>query len=336
MRVVFFSSDGYFLTRIDVYYQKSNNDRNGSIKMVTLKQIQYFLALATELHFARAAQKLGITQATLSCEIKKMEHKLGFLLFDRSDKWEIRMTEAGKSYRHLIEKIPESVQNAASESAKIARGESGNLTLAVASYIYGVFNIAAVCKKMHSLYPDVTIQILDHFSEEIVEDYVRQKKADIGFSLTHKFRAPLDGITGKILFDIPVQLAIPARCALAGKEKITMDDIKDSNFIMPPRYTQPHLRQNFDNFFTAHFHKLPQVVQEVEGGHGIQQFVAEGFGIGLFPSGVKNEFPDHVIFQDMPELSGTFLMLVIQEECKSTLVNNFIKILFEEVSTIKR
>ncbi|MBQ8754518.1 MAG: LysR family transcriptional regulator [Lentisphaeria bacterium] len=304
--------------------------------MVTLKQIQYFLALAAELHFARAAQKLGITQATLSCEIKKMEQKLGFLLFDRSDKWEIRMTEAGKSYRHLIEKVPESVQNAARESAKVARGESGNLTLAVASYIYGVLNIAAVCKKMHSLYPDVTIQILDHFSAEIVEDYVRQRKADLGFSVTHEFRAPLDGITGKILFDIPVQLAISAKSPLAEKEKITMDDIKDSNFIMPPRYTQPHLRQTFDNFFTAHFHKLPQVVQEVEGFHGMQQFVAEGYGIGLFPGGVKNEFPDRLVFRDMPILSGIFLMLVMQEEYNSTLVNNFIKILFEEVSTFKR
>ena len=55
--------------------------------MATLKQIHDFLLLAEELHFARAAEKLGISQAALSLEVRKLEHSLGAQLFDRSDRW---------------------------------------------------------------------------------------------------------------------------------------------------------------------------------------------------------------------------------------------------------
>ena len=64
--------------------------------MVTLKQIRNFLAVSETLHFARAAEKLGIAPAVLSKEILKMEKTLGFQLFDRSDKRNICLTEAGK------------------------------------------------------------------------------------------------------------------------------------------------------------------------------------------------------------------------------------------------
>lgn len=299
--------------------------------MVTLKQIHYFLGLALELHFAKAAQKLGVTQATLSCEIKKMEQKLGFSLFDRSDKWAICLTEAGKAYKNLIEKVPKTVQFAADESAKVARGECGNLTLAVVSFVYNALNIAAVCKKMNLIYPEITIRLLDHFSAETIEDYVRQGKADIGFSLAHKYRGPLTGLSAKKLIDIPVQIGMAANSPLAHKEKITMHDLKNARYIMPPQHTQPHLRHTFDKFFMANFQQLPNVVQEVEGIYGIQQFVAEGYGISLFPRNIGNEIPDRLIFKDIPMFSGTSVMLVIQEENNSPLLKNFIKLAFDEI-----
>ena len=61
--------------------------------MATFKQIRNFLTLAQELHFARAAETLGISQAALSAEIRKLEQDVGCQLFDRSDRWQIRLTD---------------------------------------------------------------------------------------------------------------------------------------------------------------------------------------------------------------------------------------------------
>ena len=80
--------------------------------MVTLKQIRNFLAVSETLHFARAAEKLGIAPAVLSKEILKMEKTLGFQLFDRSDKRNICLTEAGKSYWETVRHLPEILNNA--------------------------------------------------------------------------------------------------------------------------------------------------------------------------------------------------------------------------------
>ena len=74
--------------------------------MVSIRQIKNFLVLAEVLHFAKAAAILNISQATLSCEIKKMEQTLGVKLLDRSDKWAIKLTAAGQSYYNGIKNIP--------------------------------------------------------------------------------------------------------------------------------------------------------------------------------------------------------------------------------------
>jgi predicted DNA-binding protein (UPF0251 family) len=66
--------------------------------MITIKQLQNFLVLSKELHFAKAADKLGMSQAALSKEIQKLEQKIGCELFDRSNKWDIKLTEAGETY----------------------------------------------------------------------------------------------------------------------------------------------------------------------------------------------------------------------------------------------
>ena len=78
--------------------------------MITFNQLKNFLSLAEILHFARAAEKLGITQAALSRDIKKLETELSSALFDRSDKWNIKLTAFGKVYYEHLKVLPEMLE----------------------------------------------------------------------------------------------------------------------------------------------------------------------------------------------------------------------------------
>ena len=122
--------------------------------MPTLKQIDNFLVLAEELHFARAAHKLGISQAALSNEIKKMEQSLGCQLIDRSDRWMLKLTDAGAIYLRQIRELPGTLAAAGQMARKAARGESGTLSIGVAGVVYDYRDIGAMCRNMLQKYPE--------------------------------------------------------------------------------------------------------------------------------------------------------------------------------------
>ena len=109
--------------------------------MATIKQIRNFLVLAQELHFARAAETLGISQAALSAEIRKLEHDVGCQLFDRSDRWQIRLTDAGAAYLQHISPLPELLDNAREAARRAVRGETGELSIVVANTVYDSLDV---------------------------------------------------------------------------------------------------------------------------------------------------------------------------------------------------
>ena len=104
--------------------------------MATFRQIEIFLTLADELHFGRTAERLKITQAALSKDISALEKSVGCRLFDRTDKWNIRLTSAGKAYREEIKILPDRLSLATERAKQAERGESGMLTIAVANIVY--------------------------------------------------------------------------------------------------------------------------------------------------------------------------------------------------------
>ena len=149
--------------------------------MATIRQIQHFLVLAKELHFAKSASILGITQATLSSEIKKLENSLGFQLFDRSNKWEISLTAAGENFFAGVTDIPDMLASARQSAAGIAKGEAGVLSIAISDFIYDFFNLGEVCRQMRQHYPQVKLQIHEVLRSPHVAERIRHGKADIGF-----------------------------------------------------------------------------------------------------------------------------------------------------------
>jgi DNA-binding transcriptional LysR family regulator len=103
--------------------------------MATIRQIEIFLQLAENLHFGRTAEKLGITQAALSKEIRNLEQSLNCRLLDRSDKWNIQLSAAGRAYFSKVKNLPQQLDLAQKSAMRASRGETGTLAIAVTSMV---------------------------------------------------------------------------------------------------------------------------------------------------------------------------------------------------------
>lgn len=99
-----------------------------------LRHLKYFLSVAEELHFGRAANNLNIAQPALSQQIKQLENELGFLLFNRTNQ-KVALTEAGSVFRNRAYHILELLNEAVEESQQVARGELGQIKLGFAGIV---------------------------------------------------------------------------------------------------------------------------------------------------------------------------------------------------------
>lgn len=281
--------------------------------MISIKQIQNFLVLAQVLHFAKAAAQLNISQATLSNEIKKMEKTLGFQLFDRSDKWEIKLTYAGKSYYDCIKNIPATIHKAQQEASQSARGEQGILTIAASNIAYDYINLGDIIKKMTRTYPKIKLKIFDMPNSVNRFDCLSYGKADLAIFAGDNDIAMPEGFKTKILLPLQVSLAVHRKSRLAENKNLTIRDLKNIPLILPPREDTPNLRQKWDEIFITHCNSLPTVTHEVVGFRGILQFVAAGMGTGLVFTRKENTVVDDVLFLKLPVNLNRSLLIGFRE-----------------------
>lgn len=292
--------------------------------MATLKQIDNFLTLASELHFARAAEKLGISQAALSMDIRKLEKSLNCQLFDRSDRWQILLTEAGESYFQQVKSIPAMLQNARQSVQRAARGEIGNLSIVVANTVYDSLDVGAIFKKMFTRYPGVKMKIQDTLSSPQTAELVRSGQCDAGLMAYIHGSTHLEGLRNIRLMDTAMSLALPCTHHLARKKTLTPSDLCRVNFIAPPREEAPLLRKSFEDFFLSRCGKIPEVSYEATGLRAISQLVAAGLGAALIPYDSSEK---SIAFRKVPFNMHRSIEAIWDENNHSPALRNFLSLI---------
>ena len=122
-----------------------------------LRHLRYFRAVAEELHFGRAAQRLHIAQPPLSQQIKQLEDELGVALLVRSTR-RVELTAAGQDYLRQVEAILDSVDAAARRAQRIADGRQGNLAIGcVGSATYSL--LPRFVRALREVLPDVDVSV---------------------------------------------------------------------------------------------------------------------------------------------------------------------------------
>lgn len=252
---------------------------------VELRQLRYFAAVAEELHFGRAAQRLHMTQPPLSQAIQALEELLGAPLFERSRRG-VALTAAGAALlpeaRRMLaqaQELPQLVQRAAS-------GEVGRLALAfVSSADYSV--LPPFLRAYRAAYPQVQIALQEATSDLQLEDLLHAR-IDAGLlipPLPERARAELDYLP---VLKEPLALAAPAGLpALHGKRKVALSTLPALPLIIFPRAISPALYDAVLGVFRA-AGITPVIGQEAIQMQTIVSLVSAGMGLALVPQSVSN------------------------------------------------
>ena len=239
-----------------------------------IRHLRYFIAVAEELHFARAAQRLHIEQSPLSRAIKHLEHRLDVQLFERTTRT-TRLTWAGQIFLDEARHVLFTLQQAIASAKAAAKGYRGKLRIALSDDIDPV-RLSVLLAQCREEEPDVEIRLFEvPLAQQLVG--LRYGLYDVGFTQT--LDEP-DGIVSQVAWSDSLVVAVPARHPLLAHTNIPIEEVLRYPLIQcHPQSCEGSHRQIQHYLHTVQ--AAPVIAEQVATFDLMMVFVAAGFGIGL-------------------------------------------------------
>lgn len=285
-----------------------------------IRRFKYFLAVAEELHFGRAASRLGIAQPPLSRQIAALEAEIGAQLFDRS-RSQIRLTQAGEVFERHARFIVDQVYSAYRETRLVSEGGQGRLRVAfVGSASHGV--LPTLMKSYRSHYPKVELALSAMNNAEL-HSAIIQREIDIAVA-----RPDLgdDELRREPLAHEDLILAIPDNSELAERNKILFSELGDQTFVLYPRRPRPSFADHILSICKDEGFE-PAAMEMAQDFQTAISLVSVGVGISVVPESVAQTTRPGVFFRPYVGTNpGTALTIHARRDNQSPQVMNFFEI----------
>ena len=244
-----------------------------------LRHLRYFVAVAEELHFRRAAERLHISQPPLSQQIRALEAELGVQLLER-DRRSVSLTAPGAVFLREARDILAAVEAAAEAARSVARGEAGRLALGfVGSAMHGA--LPGVLRAHRRAFPDVQL-VLSELPTAGQLEALMTGRLDVGV-IRPPVREP--GLAFETIHTEPVVVALPEDHPLAARRKVALAELVGEPFVLLARREAPGLHESLVQAM-ADAGGVPHVVQEAREMQTVVGVVAAGLGVSLVPASV--------------------------------------------------
>ncbi|MDM8356749.1 LysR family transcriptional regulator [Pandoraea communis] len=247
-----------------------------------LRHLQYFIAVAEERHFTRAAARVGIQQPPLSLQIRQLETELGGPLFMRLPR-DVVLTELGEAFLPEARQILERVARVKRRMQQISRGEAGQIRIGFAGATYFEPRIPAWIRDFRARCPDVQLHPQQSNTASLLTALL-DEAIDVAFVRT-PFEVP-EGIVSVPVVDEPMMVVLPLGHAMCARERVPLAALAQDEFILLPREISPALYDRMIAACEAAGFR-PKLGQEAPQITSIVPMVAAGFGVSLVPASVS-------------------------------------------------
>ncbi|MBE9183643.1 LysR family transcriptional regulator [Microcoleus sp. LEGE 07076] len=284
-----------------------------------LRHLRYFIAVAEELNFTRAADRLHMAQPPLSQQIQNLETELGFQLFRRT-KRTVMLTAAGQVFFEESQKIMQQVDRAIQLGKQTSRGELGQLTVGfVSSASHNV--VPGILQAFGTQCPAVKLELHELTTNEQLQR-LRFGQIDIGF-----VRPPVeeDGINSEIVFREPLIAALPETHPATDRAIVELRELSGEPFILFPRSLAPGLYDAIVSLCQqAGF--SPIAGQEAIQMQTIISLVAAEMGVAIVPASMQNFQRRGVVYKSLPESTCEVAIALIWRHHPAPVVQRFLEV----------
>ena len=288
--------------------------------MIELRHLHYFIAVAEELHFSRAAQRLHISQPPLSQQIRDLEDELGVKLFERT-KRQVQLTEAGKAFLERSYGVLAQLEQAIEVTQRIGRGEVGRLAIGfVGSATYTV--LPEILSVFREQFPAVELRLHELTTQEQIHA-LHHKQVDVGI-VRSAIVEP--GLNVECVLQESLVLALPETHPLSAQTKVSLCALASESFILFPAKMGPVFYEQIINICQQAGFR-PKVAQEAVQMQTIIGLVAAGLGIAFVPASLQNFHRSGVIYRPLQEQTPkTGLYLAWRQHDSSPVIRAFLSL----------
>jgi DNA-binding transcriptional LysR family regulator len=261
-----------------------------------LRQWRYFVTVADERHFGRAAARLSMTQPPLSQAIRALEEALGVALFART-KRSVELTAVGAALLPEVERLLAAADALPPLAQSLARGEAGSLSLAfVSTADYGL--LPHLLREFGARHPHVRLQLTEATSDVQIDE-LAAGRIDAGLIIPPVPPRHAAALSYLPVAREPLVIAMPAGASAAGEETpVRLADVADLPLVIFPRRLAPGFYDIITGCYGA-AGVTPRIGQEAIQMQTIVSLVSAGMGVALVPQSLRNLRRTGVVYRPL-------------------------------------
>ncbi|MFG4397384.1 LysR family transcriptional regulator [Pseudomonas aeruginosa] len=298
-----------------------------------LRHLRYFIAVAEELHFGRAAERLGISQPPLSQQIQALEEDIGARLFERTNR-RVELTDAGRLFLDESRQVLAQVDKAVLLARRAHLGELGELKIGFTSSAPFTSTIPSSIHAFRKAYPDVHLDLQEMSSRQVLKALLEES---LQVGVIRPLALP-DAVHWVELFREPLVAVLRADHPLAAgsEDGLAIAALAEEPFVFFPRSYGTGL---YDQVIalTRQAGFSPRIAQEASEAMTIIGLVSAGLGVSILPASFRRTRVDDVVYRTLSDPEATTAVWLVRRQNEgSPLALSFIDLVTREAASLRR
>lgn len=297
------------------------------------RHLRYFIAVAEELHFGRAAERLGISQPPLSQQIQALEEEIGARLFERTNR-RVELTDAGRLFLDESRQVLAQVDKAVLLARRAHLGELGELKIGFTSSAPFTSTIPSSIHAFRKAYPDVHLDLQEMSSRQVLKALLEES---LQVGVIRPLALP-DAVHWVELFREPLVAVLRADHPLAAgsEDGLAIAALAEEPFVFFPRSYGTGL---YDQVIalTRQAGFSPRIAQEASEAMTIIGLVSAGLGVSILPASFRRTRVDGVVYRTLSDPEATTAVWLVRRQNEgSPLALSFIDLVTREAASLRR